>query len=100
MGTDGVGSVTMDDFSLVDNAPPPDTTAPTSTISCNNSGIEGGCGNGFYSEPVTIQLTAIDNPDGSGVATIRYTTDGSDPSLTNGTVYAGSFDTTTTVKYR
>jgi peptidoglycan/xylan/chitin deacetylase (PgdA/CDA1 family) len=100
MGTDGVGSVTMDDFSLVDNSPPPDTTPPTSTVSCNNGGTDGGCGNGYYSEPVTIQLTAVDNLGGSGVATIRYTTDGSDPSPTNGTVYAGSFDTTTTVKYR
>jgi peptidoglycan/xylan/chitin deacetylase (PgdA/CDA1 family) len=99
LGTDGVGSVTMDDFSLVDNSPPPDATPPTSTITCNNSGGEGSCG-GYYSEPVNIQLTAVDNVGGSGVATIRYTTDGSDPSPTHGTVYAGSFDTTTTVKYR
>ena len=91
----------MDDFSLVDNSPPPDVTPPTSTISCNNSGGEGGgCGTGFYSQPVNIQLTAVDDVGGSGVATIRYTTDGSDPTATHGTVYAGSFDTMSTVKYR
>jgi peptidoglycan/xylan/chitin deacetylase (PgdA/CDA1 family) len=100
LGTDGVGSVTMDDFALLDNSPPADVTPPTSAITCNNSGTEGGCGTGFYSEPVNIQLTAVDEAGGSGVATIRYTTDGSDPTATHGTVYAGSFDTMTTVKYR
>jgi peptidoglycan/xylan/chitin deacetylase (PgdA/CDA1 family) len=101
MGIDAVGSITMDDFSLLDNAPiNPDTTAPTTSIICNNSGTEGGCATGYYPTAVAIQLTAVDNVGGSGVSSIRYTTNGTDPSLTNGTVYAGQFDTTTTVKYR
>lgn len=101
MGIDAVGSITMDDFSLVDAAPVnPDTTPPTTSISCNTSGTEGGCATGYYANAVAIQLTAVDDAGGSGVSSIRYTTDGSDPSLTNGSVYAGQFDTTSTVKYR
>ena len=35
MGLTGqAGSVTMDDFSMFDNAPAPDTTPPTSAIAC------------------------------------------------------------------
>jgi peptidoglycan/xylan/chitin deacetylase (PgdA/CDA1 family) len=100
LGADGVGSLTMDDFGLVDNVPPPDTIAPTTTIRCNNVDIEGTCGSGYYNGPVLIELTATDNLGGSGVASIRYTTDGSDPTLSNGLVYSGPFDTTTTVRYR
>ncbi|MEA2212401.1 MAG: hypothetical protein QOF83_2349, partial [Solirubrobacteraceae bacterium] len=37
MGLQNVGSVTMDDFGLFDNSPPADTTAPTSSITCNGS---------------------------------------------------------------
>jgi len=102
MGSASVGSLTMDDFSLFDNAPQPDTTPPTSAISCNNGAVEGTCAS-FYSGPVQVTLTATDNPGGSGVASIRYTTDGTDPSPTNGTVYAGPFSVTasgTTIKYR
>jgi peptidoglycan/xylan/chitin deacetylase (PgdA/CDA1 family) len=103
MGISGAGSITMDDFALLDNAPPPDTTPPTSTISCNadaSGDSEGDCSTGYYNGPVHIQLNATDDPGGSGVASIRYTTNGSDPTATNGTVYGGPFDTTTTVKYR
>ncbi|HET9849387.1 MAG TPA: chitobiase/beta-hexosaminidase C-terminal domain-containing protein, partial [Candidatus Dormibacteraeota bacterium] len=103
MGLFMVGAVTIDDFSLVDNAPPPDATPPTTTIACNNAGAEGSCASGFYNGPVQIVLTAVDNVGGSGVASIRYTTNGTDPSLTNGTVYGGPFDVATsgtTVKYR
>jgi peptidoglycan/xylan/chitin deacetylase (PgdA/CDA1 family) len=102
LGTDAVGSLTMDDLTLVDNAPPPDTTAPTTTITCTTGtgdDSEGTCAS-FYNAPVQITLTAVDNPGGSGVASIRYTTDGTDPSLTNGKVYTGPFTTTTAVKYR
>ena len=52
---------------------------------------------------MTITLAATDNPGGSGVDRIVYTTDGSTPTLTNGTVYAGAFSVSTsptTVKYR
>ena len=192
LGLMTVGSVTMDDFSLVDNAPPPDTTAPTSTIRCNGS-EDVGCGTGWYERPrpghagsdgqpgrlgregdplhdrrldshghqrhasiparspsrprrrsstarsttpatskrsrrrrstidttapqttiscnggscggtftssVSVTLAATDAA--SGVAGIRYTTDGSDPTATSGLAYLGAFSvvTTSTVKYR
>src|SRR5207248_11402202 len=71
-----------------------DTTAPTSTISCDGSACAGP-----YSGAVSVSLAATDNADGSGVAQIRYTTDGSDPTSTNGATYSSPFSvTTTTVK--
>src|SRR5207253_6860428 len=77
------------------NLPPPDTTAPTSTIACNGAG----CSSGWYGPPVNVSLSASDPDD--AVAAIRYTTDGSDPTSSS-TLYAGSFavSATTTVKYR
>ena len=57
--------------------PPPasttDTTAPSSSITCNDAA----CGSGWYNAPVSVALSAT---DASGIAVIRYTTDGSDPS--------------------
>ena len=102
MGLASVGSVTMDDVSMSDNSPPPDTTPPTSTIMCDGISDGGGCASGWYDRSVLVTLTASDNPGGSGVASIRYTTDGSVPTTTNGTVYTGPFtvSSTTTVKYR
>ncbi len=102
MGLQNVGSVTMDDFGLFDNSPPADTTAPTSSITCNGASDGGGCASGWYGGAVQVGLSASDNAGGSGVASIRYTTDGSDPSPTNGTIYSGPFTVgaTTTVKYR
>lgn len=78
----------------VDTAPA-DTTPPTSTIACNGAI----CSSGWYTPPVTVSLSATDPDD--GVAAIRYTTDGSDPT-TSSQLYVGAFTvtTTTTVKYR
>src|SRR5207244_1818420 len=59
-----------------------DTTPPTSAIACNGSS----CARSFYSAAVSVTLSATDNTGGSGVASIRYTTDGTDPSTTNGSV--------------
>jgi hypothetical protein len=74
-----------------------DTTAPTTTISCN-----GGSCAGPFTAPVTVTLSATDT-GGSGVATTTYTTDGSDPA-TSLTVqnYTGPFtiSQTSTVKFR
>ena len=72
-----------------------DTTPPSSTISCN-----GGSCSGPFKSAVSVALTASDAD--SGVASIRYTTDGSDPTATTGTVYTASFSvsSTKTVKYR
>jgi peptidoglycan/xylan/chitin deacetylase (PgdA/CDA1 family) len=64
---------------------PPDTTAPTTTISCNGSP----CQSGPYYQPVTVTLTATD-PGGWGVANTYYTTNGTTPT-TSSQVYSGPF---------
>jgi peptidoglycan/xylan/chitin deacetylase (PgdA/CDA1 family) len=96
------GQVTMDDFAMYDNAPVPDTTPPGSDISCNNASEGAGCASGWYNGPVAVTLSASDDVGGSGVNEIVYTTDGSTPTATHGTVYAGPFSvsSTTTVQYR
>jgi peptidoglycan/xylan/chitin deacetylase (PgdA/CDA1 family) len=73
-----------------------DTTPPSSSIACNNTT----CATSWYINPVSITLSASDI--GSGVDKIVYTTDGTDPSVMNGTVYSAPFGVTvsTTVKYR
>ena len=73
-----------------------DGTAPASAIACEG----GGCSAGWYSGPVSVSLSATDAA--SGLAEIRYTTDGSDPTPTSGTVYSGPFSvaSTTTVRFR
>jgi peptidoglycan/xylan/chitin deacetylase (PgdA/CDA1 family) len=74
----------------------PDTTPPTTTIACNGAA----CSSTGYTAPVTVTLSATDNPGGWGVAKTYYTTDGSTPT-TSSTVYAGPFTlkTNTTVKF-
>src|SRR5207253_2258973 len=73
-----------------------DGSAPTTSVQCNGAA----CAAGFYGSAVSVSLAASDA--GSGVAQTRYTTDGSDPSPVNGTVYTGAFSVaaTTTVKFR
>jgi N-acetyl-beta-hexosaminidase len=73
-----------------------DTAAPVSSIQCNGAA----CSSNTYSAPVSVSLSAADS-GGSGVAAIRYTTDGSDPTSSS-TLYTSSFtvSATTTVKYR
>jgi peptidoglycan/xylan/chitin deacetylase (PgdA/CDA1 family) len=72
-----------------------DATAPVSSIACNGSA----CAGTDYEGPVTVALAATD--DESGVAAIRYTVDGSDPT-TASPLYGGPFTVseTTTVRYR
>jgi peptidoglycan/xylan/chitin deacetylase (PgdA/CDA1 family) len=79
----------------VQAAPPPDSTPPTSSISCNGAP----CSTNWYAGAVQVTLSATD--DWSGVAAIRYTTNGSDPTSSS-TLYSGPFtvSTSATVKYR
>lgn len=75
-----------------------DTTPPTSTINCNSLT----CLTSWYKSAVTVTLAAADPSPGSGVAKIVYTTDGTNPTTSNGIVYSGGFtlSSSTTVKYR
>jgi hypothetical protein len=56
-----------------------DAVAPVSTIKCNG----GTCSGAWYRAPVQVSLSASDDAGGSGVASIRYTTDGSTPTLSS-----------------
>jgi peptidoglycan/xylan/chitin deacetylase (PgdA/CDA1 family) len=94
---DNAGNVEATNAQLIEiSTTPADTTPPTSSIACNGSA----CSSGWYGAPVSVSLSAIDS-GGSGVAFIRYTTDGSDPSLSS-PAYSAPFtvSSTTTVKYR
>ncbi len=73
-----------------------DNDAPVSSITCN----AGPCSDAFYKGTVGVTLTATDN-GGSGVAAVRYTTDGTAPTITS-PVYSAPFvvPATTTVQYR
>jgi peptidoglycan/xylan/chitin deacetylase (PgdA/CDA1 family) len=81
---------------LAGPVPPADTTPPSTSIACNGSP----CPSTALPGPVSISLSATDS-GGSGVATTRYTTNGSDPTQSS-TLYTGPFSIsgTTTIKYR
>lgn len=66
-------------------APPPDTTAPT---------VQADPPAGSYPGPVNVTLTA------SEPAEIRYTTDGTTPTPTSGSLYAGPISLTATATLR
>ena len=73
-----------------------DVTPPSTQASCNG----GACATTWYAQAVSVALSATD--DLSGVAEIRYTTDGSEPDLTNGSTYAAplQLSASATVRYR
>jgi peptidoglycan/xylan/chitin deacetylase (PgdA/CDA1 family) len=73
-----------------------DTAPPVTAINCNTTT----CGTGWYTSPVSVALSASDT--GSGVAEIRYTLDGTDPTDTNGSLYTAPFalSTSATVRFR
>ena len=75
--------------------PPPDNTAPVSSIACAGQP----CSSGWYTGPTNVTLSATD--DQSGVAAIRYTTDGSTPTGSS-PLYTGQFSVsqTQTITYR
>jgi Bacterial Ig domain/Chitobiase/beta-hexosaminidase C-terminal domain len=72
-----------------------DSTPPTSSITCNSAP----CSTGWYTAAVKVTILSTDS--GSGVAAIRYTTDGSDPT-TASPLYTAPFSVsqTSTLKYR
>jgi peptidoglycan/xylan/chitin deacetylase (PgdA/CDA1 family) len=93
---DNAGNVEATNSQLVTvTKPAPDTDPPTSSIACNLAV----CSTGWYGAAVSVSLSAADG--GSGVAAIRYTTDGTDPT-TSSPLYSAPFSVpvTTTVKYR
>ncbi len=73
----------------------PDASAPTSSILCDGASCSGW-------HPASVSVTLSSSDTGSGLDEIRYTTDGSDPTPTTGTVYSGAFSVsvTTEVRYR
>jgi hypothetical protein len=75
-----------------------DLTPPTSTISCNSLT----CSTSWDKSAVTLTRTATDPSPGSGVASIVYTTDGTDPTGSDGAVYTVAFtlNASTTVARR
>ncbi len=83
---DNVGNVEATGTQLVQVQQATDTTPPTTRLSCNGAP----CTNAGYTGPVTVTMTAADNPGGWGVAKTYYTTDGSIPT-TSSTSYAGPF---------
>jgi PKD repeat protein len=72
-----------------------DVTAPTSTIACNGTGCTGSA----YPGPVTVTMAATDNPGGSGVSSIHYTTNGTNPTLASPT-YTGPFTVAVSTQIR
>jgi hypothetical protein len=74
LGIFAVGSITMDNYTLVDAdaTSPADTAPPSVTISCNGNI----CSPNPYSSSVSVSLAGWDF---SGIRSIRYTTNGSDP---------------------
>ncbi len=93
---DNAGNAEPVESQTINVQEPPDTTPPTTAISCNG----GTCSPTGYTAPVTVTLSAADNPGGWGVANTYYTTDGSTPT-TSSTVYTGPFTVkqNTTVKF-
>jgi peptidoglycan/xylan/chitin deacetylase (PgdA/CDA1 family) len=83
---DNAGNVEAAKSQLVQVQQASDTTPPTTTISCNGAA----CASAAYTAPVTVTLTATDNPGGWGVDKTYYTTDGSTPT-TSSPVYTGPF---------
>lgn len=79
----GTGTVVKTVGAVMDGSAA-DVTPPVSTIRCDGAT----CGGWYGGTPVTVTLSATDS--GSGVAQIRYTTDGTDPAVT-GQPYTGPF---------
>jgi len=93
---DNQGNAESANTQVIQVAPVPDTTPPTTTIACNGAP----CLSTNYTGGVTVSLAAADNPGGTGVANTYYTIDGTNPT-TSSPVYTGPFMLAgdTTVKF-
>lgn len=89
-----VGTITMDQYTLVDadGTTPADTTPPSASIACDDTI----CSPNPYSQPVSVSLAGWDF---SGIQQIRYTTNGSNPA-TSGALYTGPFTVSSTTTVR
>jgi peptidoglycan/xylan/chitin deacetylase (PgdA/CDA1 family) len=83
---DNKGNAEATKTQVIQVAPAPDTTPPTTAITCNGTT----CASTNYNGGVTVTLTATDNTGGTGVDKTYYTLDGSAPT-TSSTVYTGPF---------
>lgn len=90
LATDNVGNTRT--LTKTVNITASDTTPPTLSISCNGTA----CASTAYTAPVSVSLAAT---DASGILSIRYTTDGSDPAV-SGTVYSAPFTVSSTTTVR
>ena len=63
---------------VVEVAAAPDTTPPTTSITCDGTA----CAAATYAGGLTVELSAMDNVGGSGVDHTYYTLDGTDPPST------------------
>ena len=89
----------------VSSCAPSDTSPPTSLATAKNADNSDYTFGSWTKQNVTVTLSGQDNAGGSGLKEIRYTTDGTDPTTSNGTVYNNtpftiSTEGTTTVKWR
>jgi Chitobiase/beta-hexosaminidase C-terminal domain len=73
----------------------PDATPPTVSVRCNGKP----CLTTTYPKAVTVAMSAADGA-GSGVDTIRYTTNGTDPTLDRGIEYTRTFGVQTLAHLR
>jgi hypothetical protein len=93
---DAAGNQESPQTRVISVSAPVDSTAPTTTISCNSLP----CSTNTYSAPVSVALSATDS-GGSGVSETRYTTDGTDPtSSTSAVTYSAPFSVTGTTTVR
>jgi hypothetical protein len=76
-------------FSLV-----PDASAPTLTVRCNGAV----CRKQPYKKVVLVSFSAADT--GSGVSTIRWTTDGTDPKIDHGNEYVRAIPLTSLTRLK
>lgn len=92
------GTVTVDDLSLTDDAGTTDTTAPTTTMTCT----PGPCPTATWSKVAQTVALSTSDTGGSGVTVTRFTTDGTEPTTTNGAIYSSPLTITdrTTLKFR